>query len=1288
MGRKDFRADVEELNDLYKAKLKGRTPVKGLSEGDEDGMVKFQFSFDENSWISVSICLDGSTGWLFVDDCTEDEKASRGSKILSEISVSAQPIREIVFKCLAALCHQLTLHDGFLAVFRDSSDMDTDPTARSPRDDRETGIKRTRHDTSDAEASDDNSESVDDDDEDEGEGVDVSDEEPMDEDALDELMYSHHTGVSPNKKGLILRDAAQMRDAGYVYVGYLTHAAEDGFILYNSMPVSSLLQSGVLTADQCDAWNLSHTAYIVTLMKFEPDYVDVVDKKGNCYIVGLRLDVNNPETALEKQPHIQFRVLASDKAQVATRDAQAAFQAITANTNADTGVRKEDQTTSVTQFMLSWTLSDLLNTRFLQLLAYRLHYQLGWAGAELVFRERHAIAGEVGNSAFLSPTSRDATADWNEANAADQEEATKANKAGFRDDLYSLRSEGGSDDYQDHLNFPILVMRYVLRRITLASRFCLVCHRRTAEDLEAIRPFVCESPLCTYQYLQIGLGPSIELELLHNRTVVDMLISFAYIGAANYGGVASTTNQRYYGGVATPLEPFPYGVGYSDVKEITSPAANIKRWAGVDIYCEWDNEDPEAAPRVGDVLEVKTAISLCKILRKQNANLELQFNHYGRTFKPKVASVGQGSHMILEAPVAFESPRVNSGTKIPFTILRKQYVGWPVDKPTDPASLMEDHKLFTETLDKMPCVDVMVKVLERIRRGSVSMEDKPAQQLDTPPPEPPTQDQMNVEEEPDPYADPFENLDPKMFLVQTTTLNLRPFLDRVDKLLYPLLRWIICSNRSYFRELVDPREQIVGVEAKYVQFKMVMGSPDKETRFMREREKECPASQGKVQSLWAFHDHGLDQATSTGYAMASYNGGYNGKQWLPSKLRIKHCMSLNEIVNAPSKFQSTNPHLVVQHIDWVQTRFLLVYPAEDDLAQQQHAYPYQPSTAAGQTPTGITEARQGVIYLNMDSTIRVRGNRGEIKVPAALVASAHSNAATLTMTKSEVAERTMESWDFDNGFWALNTAAGREHGDGDEEEEGDFLDEAFDFSGGAGGSGRSGASSAEGEARSGKGKGAERKADAAMEDLDMLPPPEYATPSATKALHKELRVLLKVQQMVEERERGWVLDVEGVTNLYQWTVRLTHFEEGLPLQEDLKKRGADAVKEGITLEVRFGPEYPMTPPYVRVVKPRFLPFAQGGGGHVTAGGSICMDLLTMGGWSPAYTMEATLLQIRMALTSTEPRPARLDGTRGNVVYSPGEAIQAFVRVAQQHGWTVPKGWNELFSGSGNGGDGF
>jgi ubiquitin-conjugating enzyme E2 Q len=48
----------------------------------------------------------------------------------------------------------------------------------------------------------------------------------------------------------------------------------------------------------------------------------------------------------------------------------------------------------------------------------------------------------------------------------------------------------------------------------------------------------------------------------------------------------------------------------------------------------------------------------------------------------------------------------------------------------------------------------------------------------------------------------------------------------------------------------------------------------------------------------------------------------------------------------------------------------------------------------------------------------------------------------------------------------------------------------------------------------------------------------------------------------------------------------------------------------VLLEIRFPPDFPWQPPFIRVVAPRFAFHT----GHVTVGGSICMELLTSA-WS-------------------------------------------------------------------------
>jgi len=112
--------------------------------------------------------------------------------------------------------------------------------------------------------------------------------------------------------------------------------------------------------------------------------------------------------------------------------------------------------------------------------------------------------------------------------------------------------------------------------------------------------------------------------------------------------------------------------------------------------------------------------------------------------------------------------------------------------------------------------------------------------------------------------------------------------------------------------------------------------------------------------------------------------------------------------------------------------------------------------------------------------------------------------------------------------------------------------------------------------------------------LPMLEPPSYATPNATKSLNRALKEVLDIQKKTPLHELGWYIDQELINNIYQWIVELHSFDPKLPLTKDMKAAGLTSV----VLEIRFGKDYPFSPPFVRVIRPRFLPFMSGGGGHV------------------------------------------------------------------------------------------
>jgi ubiquitin-conjugating enzyme E2 Q len=193
--------------------------------------------------------------------------------------------------------------------------------------------------------------------------------------------------------------------------------------------------------------------------------------------------------------------------------------------------------------------------------------------------------------------------------------------------------------------------------------------------------------------------------------------------------------------------------------------------------------------------------------------------------------------------------------------------------------------------------------------------------------------------------------------------------------------------------------------------------------------------------------------------------------------------------------------------------------------------------------------------------------------------------------------------------------------------------------------------------------------------LPMLEPPSYATPNATKSLNRALKEVLDIQNKTPLHELGWYIDQELINNIYQWIVELHSFDPKLPLTKDMKAAGLTSV----VLEIRFGKDYPFSPPFVRVIRPRFLPFMNGGGGHVTAGGAMCMELLTNSGWSAVSSIESVLLQVRMAIMNTDPKPARLEsqGKAQQRDYGTGEAIDAYIRACRTHGWQVPPDFNDF-----------
>lgn len=131
-------------------------------------------------------------------------------------------------------------------------------------------------------------------------------------------------------------------------------------------------------------------------------------------------------------------------------------------------------------------------------------------------------------------------------------------------------------------------------------------------------------------------------------------------------------------------------------------------------------------------------------------------------------------------------------------------------------------------------------------------------------------------------------------------------------------------------------------------------------------------------------------------------------------------------------------------------------------------------------------------------------------------------------------------------------------------------------------------------------------------------------------------------------------------SLFEWNVKLFTIDPDSPLFKDMTDLGHTF----ISLNLSFPENFPFSPPFMRVVKPKIE------GGFVLDGGAICMELLTPSGWSSAYTVEAMIMQFAALVVKGK---GRIDkASKGE--FNKRDAESSFKRLVKTHeryGWITP-----------------
>ncbi|KAE8445158.1 hypothetical protein EG329_013654 [Mollisiaceae sp. DMI_Dod_QoI] len=1031
----------------------------------------------------------------------------------------------------------------------------------------------------------------------------------------------------------IRQDLRTAKFAGFG-IGILTGMQADSV---NSMLSLSIRVAKLgLSEEAIQAWDLEPQQYIVLIIRYMSGYKS--------------FDSVISEAA--KNLDISFRVGISNRYKPTLVEALAAFTDITKDTGAvvskcaDGNVESTSKSRSAAGFsnmFISSSLNDFINGQFISLLKIRSSVALGWDGAKRYFNDKQGRLDEQSNDLpeeYYQETSR-------------------------KDNTMpgAVTADHLNDQLSHTVSVPLLAAQFCMRYLTRCTEFCLVCHDRIEEEFEALKPYVCSKPLCLYQYMSLGFGPSVEHEILTQPYVVDLLVSFCYTSA-----------------FAQRLREYPTGMSLM-VPPVTTPITQA--------YGNYNQVVPmiqQPAP-ITPVAPVAT-VDLASLLH----DVQFDINRQELLFETeKSAPVRVGEWIVVTVGGRnTEHYRVDDISLFP-TIKLSPAVNQGGDKnarapPKDPSA-----NLATPATTPPPAAIVPAKIALYSQKFD-DMDDKNKAEtivtlLQT---LPSVKDMRTYLTQQSRYSEP----------------SLKAWKERVSPAALGILRWIIASNRSCIVQVdkcpgqddgdaamakIRLDQRVSNVSENWVQFRFAQGSPDKEQRFYNalKEQQDLTEINSRYPTIWAWHGsplqnwhsiirsgldfketlhgrayghgvyHAMDQMTSIGYAQQA------GCMWHGSQLRISSAMSLNEIVNCPTKFSSSNPYLVVQHVDWIQCRYLFV------LSQGTNEGVYSQggnSNTVSCAPNVAQEVEQDLKY-TAKSTL---GKPIGVPKCAATISRAfrhdaksstptnkrHKNNASTTI--SAVLDGAFSEEDMDDIQFLMTD------------------DESSDITGKGKGNSNTFTFAPKEDAKS--------LTDFIPGSLDqstlpMLEPPSYATSSATKSLNRALQEVLAIQKKTPLHELGWYIDQDLISNVYQWIVELHSFDAELPLARDMKTAGLTS----IVLEIRFGKDFPFSPPFVRVVRPRFLPFMNGGGGHVTAGGAMCMELLTNTGWSSVSTIESVLLQVRMAISSTEPKAARLEsqGRGRQQDYGSWEAIEAFKRACNQHGWKIPPEFDNFRDASGS-----
>lgn len=625
--------------------------------------------------------------------------------------------------------------------------------------------------------------------------------------------------AAPDVLNKIRRDLRKAREAG-AKIGILYGVDDQAHTHMISLSIRARKLG--ISDEALEAWDIDPTDYIVLLFRIDGPYPaaeNLFDRAASSF-------------------PITFRFGKCKKSKPSLDSARRAFDT-QSDSNTSVGQASGAQTTEpagdshpFSKLFISNSMEQFMNENFLALTKLRLSGHQSWDDA---------------NSHILNLFGQQPSAERKGKGKA-KEEDLRFSESSFIDGsaqqklptilVWDSFAESATD-----ISIPLVAMQFALHYFVRCTEHCLRCHRRVKQEFEALKPYVCEDPLCLFQYIAMGFGPSIEHEILSQPYVVDLLTTLCYSSIQDYTSMRMPTSLNYDG--TYPIRDFPKGLRLK-VPSLP-PLIQTPEWQLMGAQSHPGRKVLDPAESYGRPIKVCVDFD-SRIMSVQDPQ--------------DIDQITGDSWVVLQ-----HLPKITNGFL-----------------PQGPLI----HQAYLKTVDR-----VTNKVELEIRSQDLSL--LTAVQ---PGAGPQTMDLYKYDFELDDLDDagkaramravlatipPISHL--REYLIKHPHSRLRSY-QGISSSAATLLEWIVASNRSFILQVnqvndvhsldngllgtIKTRDQevIPSLDQNYIQFRFAMGSPDKELRFQRAL-KELEAQRSLFPTLFAWHGsaiqnwhsilrHGLD----------------------------------------------------------------------------------------------------------------------------------------------------------------------------------------------------------------------------------------------------------------------------------------------------------------------------------------------------------------------------------------------------------------------------------------------